>query len=50
MAELDLNQMNEALYKLKHSSTARHTTEEAFNQMYRFSNDHLHVQGVSATA
>lgn len=50
MAEFDLNKMNEALYKLKRSSKAQHTAEEAFSQMHRFSNDHLHVQGVSATA
>jgi hypothetical protein len=50
MAGFDLNQMNEALYKLKHSSKAQHTADEAFNQMHRFSNDHLHVQGVGATA
>lgn len=48
MAGFDLDQMNEALYKLKYSSKAQHTAEEAFNQMHRFSNGHLHVQGVSA--
>ncbi|MBF4374505.1 hypothetical protein ERJ76_26265 [Vibrio anguillarum] len=50
MSEFDLNKMNEALYRLKNSPKAQHTAEAAFDQMHRFSNDHLHVQGVSATA
>lgn len=48
MAEFDLNKMNEALYKLKDSPKAQRTAEAAFNQMHRFSNDHLHVQGAAA--
>ncbi|GIB17000.1 hypothetical protein VCSRO90_2869 [Vibrio cholerae] len=50
MAEFDLNKMNEALYKLKDSPKAQCTAEAAFNQMHRFSNDHLHVQGASVAA
>ncbi|EGQ8014454.1 hypothetical protein GOP96_07025 [Vibrio cholerae] len=50
MAEFDLDKMNEALYKLKDSPKAQRIAEAAFNQMHRFSNDHLHVQDASATA
>lgn len=50
MTGFDLEKMNKALYKLKDSHKAQRTAEAAFNQMHRFSNDHLHVQGVSATA
>lgn len=50
MAEFDLNKMNEALYKLKDSPKAQRTAEAAFNQMHRFSNDHLHIQSASVTA
>jgi len=45
MMELDLNAMNEALYRLKNSDKARDVAEAAFAQAHKFSNEHLHVVG-----
>lgn len=50
MTWFDLNKLNKALYKMNDCPEYQEIAESAFKQMHRFSNEHLHVKGVSATS